>query len=560
MTGRLSSDLRGLIGVCAIAILALAVLAGPLAAQSPRFEVVLPAGDAPVTGRLLVIAADSPVPEPRLTLAVTGPAVFGVDVEGAAPGSTITLSGDADSYPVSLAELESGEYHLQAVLVTYDTITRADGHTISVPITHRRIVFWSKPGNLYSRPVPARIEPGAVIGLELTEVIADLPELEDTEWYRRVRIRSDILSDFWGTDMYLGATVLVPRGFDDHPEARYPAIYTFGHGDSPFFLNPDPASHTEAAIERARDANVETGYEFYQRWIADDFPRVAAIVFEHPSPYFVESYAVNSANNGPYGDAITQELIPYLEREFRLIPERHARIVEGASTGGWEALAFQLYYPEMFGGAWVFNPDPIDFRRYMLADIYADTNMFTVPVSRYITRERPFRRTREGQPMWQMREVARFESVLGSRGRTGYQLGIWQATHGPVGEDGYPVALFDLLTGEINHEVAEYGRENGYDLTEYARRNWARLGPLLENDIHLIAGEMDEFYLNLAVYNFEDMILEVAGPDYPIRFLYGRPKRGHNYHHTDWAGMVLEAAEHIRANTPDPDQINAWNY
>lgn len=509
-----------------------------------------------LTGRVILVVAPDGEAEPRQTISLNGPPIFGMDVEDLRPGQSVRIGTDADSYPLeSLSQLPDGDYHLQAVLVRYTEVTRADGHTIDVPISHRRVFAAAMPGNLYSVPVRVRVaaDDDTVVALSLDQVIAPLPELEDTPWIRRVRIRSDILSDFWGVPMYLGASVLIPRGFDADAGARYPAIYVFGHGDTPFGFNPDPDSHAPG-VARARDANVETGYEFFQAWTSDDFPRVVAITLEHPSPYFVESYAVNSANNGPYGDAITRELIPYLEREFRLIPAPHARIVEGASTGGWEALALQLTYPEIFGGAWVFNPDPISFDHYQLIDIYDDTNMFTTPVNAWMTAERPFRRTREGQPVLSVREIAAFEAVLGSRGRSGYQLDIWQATHGPVGEDGYPALLFDKQTGQIDPEVATYMRAQGYDLTARLRDNWEALSPLVAGKLNLFAGEMDDFYLNLGVYEFEDMVRELGGPDYPIRFEYGRPMKGHNWHHTDWAGVVREMAEHVEANAPEGEE------
>jgi len=574
-TGRLCAAVRRMRAApaCLMAALALLCAWAPAfpAAGAVRFEVSFPAEveSGEITGRLLVVISPHAGLEPRLGLRRTNPvgyrpdlavAFLGRDVEGLRPGRTVVVDADADSYPVDLDELPAGDYHVQAVLVRYTLARRSDGHRIWVPITDRAVNPHLMPGNLYSAPVEIRIDRTAerTVRLSLTEVIPPLPEPEDTQWLRHVRIRSEILSRFWGVPMYLRAHVLVPRGFDENPQARYPAIYLFGHGQAPFFFNPDPASH-EASLQAVRAANLETGYEFYQSWISDDFPRMVAITFEMPSPYFIESYAVNSANNGPYGDAITRELIPYLEREFRLIPERHARVVEGNSTGGWEALAMQLHYPDVFGGAWVLNPDPIDFRHYGLVNIYEDENMFRMPLPPFMSTERPLRRTVEGQTLFTVRQMARFEAALGSRCRSGAQLGIWQATHGPVGPDGYPVPLFDPKTGVIDKRVVEFMRENGYDLSEYARRNWETLGPKLAGRLTFITGEMDDFHLNLGVYAFEDMVREKAGPEYPIRFEYGRPKKGHNWHHTTWAGMVREMAAHMKRTAPPGADVESWH-
>jgi hypothetical protein len=534
------------------------------AAAEPSFAVTLPtaAANGPVTGRLIVVAARREAPEPRLQIGITGPPAFAIDVEGMRPGATAVVGREADSFPIDLSALPAGDYHVQAVLTRYTQVTRSDGHRIWVPITNRRVFSTMIEGNLYSRPVRVTIDPAQSqrIELALTETVAPTPERVETPWIKHVRIRSEILSRFWGRPMFIGASVLLPRGFAEHPNTRYPAVYVFGHGDAPFSFNTDPATNTPGAQAAARDANVRTGYEFAQEWMGDNFPRMVAITFEIPSPYFVESYSLNSANNGPYGDAITRELMPHLEREFRLIQQPYGRIVEGASTGGWEALAMQLHYPNLIGGAWVFNPDPIDFTRYQTSNIYQDENMFTLRLNEWSVRERPFRRSREGQPLFDMRELARLEAVLGSRGRSFYQLGIWQATHGPVGPDGYPVALFDPRTGVINREVANYMRDNGFDLSAHLRRNWATLGPQLRGRINMFAGEMDDFYLNLAVYQFQDMVREMGGADYPMRFEFGRPKKGHNWHHTDWAGVVREMAEHVRRTAPAGANHSSWNY
>jgi len=534
------------------------------ASAETTFAVTLPQSTpgGPITGRLIVVAARTDTPEPRLQVSITGAPAFAIDVEALRPGAVATVGASADSFPVDLSALPAGDYHVQATLVRYTLANRSDGHRIWVPITDRRVFSTMIAGNLYSRPVRVHIDPAGSqrVDLALTETIPPTPERLETPWIKHVRIRSEILSRFWGVPMYIGASVLLPRGFAEHPDAHYPAVYVFGHGDAPFGFETDPATNTPRAQAAAADANVRTGYEFAQEWQSDNFPRMAAITFEIPSPYFVESYSMNSANNGPYGDAITRELIPHLERTFRLIPQAYGRIVEGASTGGWEALAMQINYPNLIGGAWVFNPDPIDFSRYQLVNIYEDANMFEIRLNEFNVRQRPFRRSREGQPLFDMRDLARFEAMLGSRGRSFYQLGIWQATHGPVGPDGYPVPLFDPRTGVINREVATYMRDHGYDLTARVRREWATLGPQLAGRINLFAGDMDDFYLNLGVYRFQEMVRELGGADYPIRFEYGRPRRGHNWHHKDWAGVVREMAEHVRRTAPAGANVASWNY
>jgi len=542
---------------------------GPAAASATgaRFEVSIArsASKEPITGRLLIIVSTRETPEPRFTIGLSGPVMVGADIEQLAPGAAATVDSSADSYPLaSLGDLPKGEYFVQAVVIRYHQTRRADGHTVWVPTQHRRLQgtpFFALPGNLYSKARKVTLDAAAGFHerLELTDVVPPAEELRDTPWLRHVRIKSKLLSEFWGTPVYLGASALLPRDYDKHPKARYPTIYAQSQERAaPFYFNPDPASHEREL--GLKDGNVQTGYEFYQSWIADDFPRVVVIVMEQSSPYFLEAYSVDSANNGPYGQAITQELIPYLEKTFRLIPKSYARLVEGASTGGWEALALQLKYPDMFGGAWIFNPDPIDFRHYLLSNIYQDENAFSVQMSRFMSIERPFRRSVEGQVTHTMRDIARLEAAMGSKGRSGYQLDGWHSVHGPVGPDGYPVPLFDKRTGVIDKKVVEYMRENGYDLTEYTRRNWATLGPKLVGKLNFFSGEMDNFHLNLAVYDYEAMLAQTSNPHYPGRFEYGRPKKGHNWHLTDFAGMIREMAAQVRRSAPPDANTAEWSY
>lgn len=533
-------------------------------ADGLRFDVSIPRSTSaqPVTGRLVIAIARRETPEPRIAIGLNGPVILGVDLEQLPPGQSISVDAAAVSYPLlSLNDLPAGDYFVQAVLTRYNQVRRADGHTIWVPTEHRRTAYTMLPGNLYSKPQKLHFDPKTPLTarFELTETIGPMEEPKDTEWLRHVRIKSKLLSDFWGTPVYLGATAMVPKDFDRHPQTKYPTLYAQSQErTAPFYFNPDPASHEGELGLRAH--NVQTGYEFYQSWTSEGFPRFVVIVMEQSSPYFLEAYSVDSANHGPYGKAITEELIPYLEKKFRLIPKSYARIVEGASTGGWESLALQLKYPDFFGGAWIFNPDPIDFTHYQLMNIYQDENAFAVPVSSFMTAERPMRRTVEGQVSHTVREIARLEAVLGSKGRSGYQFDGWQSVHGPVGPDGYPVMLFDKLTGVINKDVANYYRENGYDLTEYTRRNWPTLGPKLVGKLNFFSGEMDNFYLNLAVYDFEAMLKASKDPHYPGRFEYGRPKQGHSWHLTDFADMIREMGTHVKKSAPVGEDVAGWNY
>jgi hypothetical protein len=272
---------------------------------------------------------------------------------------------------------------------------------------------------------------------------------------------------------------------------------------------------------------------------------MVAITFQHPTPYFDDSYAVNSANNGPYGDALMEELIPYLEEHFRLDRSASGRILTGGSTGGWESLALQVYHPGFFGGTWTGYPDPIDFRRYQLVNIYDDPNAFAVPGYDYNVPERPMMRAPDGQVEVTMRQMSQLEDALGSHGRSAQQFEAWEAVYGPVGDDGYPQPLFDKKTGKIDKQVAAYMRDHGYDLTYYLQQNWSKIGPQLTGKIHVFVGDMDNYYLNLAVYMLEDYLKTT---DAAAAFDYGRPMKGHGY--TPWttAELVRLMAAQVEKN------------
>jgi hypothetical protein len=530
------------------ALVAAAFSAVPARAQAPRFQVsVSPtAHKGPLTGRLVLVVAKEAEPEPRLLISPSGPALFGVDLEGLEPGEAAVVGEDATGYSGPLSELPPGDYHAQAVVNVYEEVHRADGHVLWLHMNDGTVEFFSvAAGNLFSDPVPVHVGSGGTVRIEVDHVIPPQPRPSDTEWLKHVRIQSEKLTRFWGRPIYVIATVLLPKGYAEHPERHYPSLYALGHGAAPFGFTTD-STRVRNVGETNPVTGLETGYDFYKAWSAEDFPRVIAITLEQATPYFPDSYSVNSANNGPYGDAIVEEVIPWLEEHFRILPEPAARILEGASTSGWQTLALMLRNPDFFGGAWVLQPDPIDFRNYQLVDIYEDANAFSVPAGS-LDAERPFRRTVEGQVVWTVRDLSAFEDALGSHGRSGYQLEAWEAVYGPTGPDGYPAPLWDKRTGVIDHDVARSMRDNGYDLRDYAERNWATIGPKLAGKLHFFAGDMDDFYLNLAVYRFEDFARATTAPKSDAEFTYGRPKKGHSWHARTWAELVRQVAAYVDA-------------
>ncbi|HSM06119.1 MAG TPA: hypothetical protein VK858_15985 [Longimicrobiales bacterium] len=525
----------------AVSLFAAAVVALPgITACDPadlQVEVQLPEGmaTAPEDGRLVVVFSSRDEGEPRfhVTDGVGAQPVFGVDVEGWVPGTSVSLRDTVFGFPVRrLGDLPPGEYTAQALLNRYETFERSDGRTLKLPPDRGEGQVWNrKPGNLYSLPTPVTVTdrgPTEPVVLSLDQVIPELPDPaeQETEWLKFVRIRSQRLSRFWGTDVYLGAWVLLPRDFDRYPDRRYPVAVFHGHFPSSFtHLRPSPPDPELACEYSARfdlecynRIQQEEQWRQFQLWNSAGFPRMLVVEIQHPTPFYDDSYAVNSANNGPYGDAITYELLPEIERLYNGIGEGWSRFLYGGSTGGWEAMAAQVFYPDDYNGAWIACPDPIDFRAYTVVDLYQDRNAYYL--------DEGFKRTpRPGHRDWlglvdrTLEESNHLELVLGTRTRSGQQWDVWESVYSPVGPDGYPARIWDKLTGEIDPDVAEYWRDN-YDLVHVLRRDWETLGPKLRGKLHIYVGDMDNYYLNNAVYLAEEF-LESTDPYYDGEVDYG---------------------------------------
>ncbi|HTC38696.1 MAG TPA: hypothetical protein VK693_07075, partial [Steroidobacteraceae bacterium] len=470
-------------------------------AKGPEFAISYPASQnsGPIDGRIILLLSRDMTREPRTHVEpnepLASPYLFGLNVDGLAPGAEAVLNDMAFGWPAAhLSAIPSGDYYVQAVLNRYETYHLADGRTLKLPPDKGEGQQWArKPGNLYSKPIKLHVDASHPVrtALILDQQIEPIQPKTDTEFVKHIRIRSELLSRFWGRDVFLGAHVLVPKGFDTHPEARYPLMVFHGHypDDISGFRTtpPDPALKPDFS-ERFHLAGYnriqqEEAYAFYQKWISADFPRFLVIEIEHANPYYDDSYAVNSANLGPYGDAINKELIPEVERRFRGIGAGWARFTYGGSTGGWEALATQVFYPDMYNGAFAACPDPIDFRAYTIVDLYKDTNAYTLK-GEASSVERPAFRNYLGEVFATQRDENYMELTQGDRSRSGGQYDIWQAVFSPVGADGYPKPIFDKVTGVIDPSVAAYWREH-FDLSHIIARDWKSLAPKLQGKIHL---------------------------------------------------------------------------
>lgn len=546
-----------------VAVCLLLGTAGNVLAADARFEISYPASldQGPITGRVFVMVSKNNRVEPRLQAGSYNASVpfYGLDVQAIKPGDNAIIDTSVLGYPVeSLSQLPAGEYYVQALLNVYTQVHRKDGHVIWVHWDQWEGQQWNRsPGNLISEVQRVRLDPatGFNIKLSLTKKLSPVQIPPDTEWVKRVKIQSKMLTGFWGRPVYLGATLLLPKGYEQNGKQRYPAIYIQGHFGlgAPFGFTTTPPSTPESAEQQkarlSRSAR-ETGYEFAQSWMSDNFPRMIAVTFQHPTPYYDDSYAVNSVNNGPYGDALLQELIPYLEEKFKIIPDPQARVLTGGSTGGWEALALQILHPKFFNGTWALYPDPVDFRRYQMSNVYEDDNAFEVPIGDWSKLIRPLSRNADGQVTITMREMSRLEAVLGSNVRSGQQIAAWDAAYGPVGKDGYPGPIWDRLTGKIDKEVALYMRDNGYDLRYNLEKNWQKIGSDLAGKIHVYCGDMDNYYLNLAVYLLEDFLKVANSPKSEAVFEYGRPMKPHGWQPFTNAELARMMAARINKTAP----------
>lgn len=568
------------------------IIAAPLlcsAAAAGRagssFSVSFPAAlsSVPLDGRMILLLSADLTREPRTHVEpnepLASPFIFGLNVDGVAAGHAVVLDDGAFGWPARhLSGVPAGDYLVQAVLNRYETFHMPDGRALKLPPDQGEGQQWArKPGNLYSTPIRLHIDPAHPLrtALVLDQKIAPIPRKTDTEFIRHIRIRSELLSKFWGRDVYLGAHVLLPKGFDAHPQAHFPLMVFHGHYPddiSEFRTEPPDPDLKPDYSERFHLAGYnriqqQEAYASYQKWISADFPRFLVVEIEHANPYFDDSYAVNSANLGPYGDAINHELIPEIERRFRGIGAGWARFTYGGSTGGWEAMATQVFYPDMYNGAFAACPDPLDFRAYTLINLYQDANAYALK-GEASSVERPALRNYLGEVFATQRDANYMELAQGDKSRSGGQYDIWQAVFGPVGADGYPQPIFDKVTGDIDKNVANYWRDH-FDLSYIIARDWAALAPKLKGKIHIYVGNGDNYYLTDSVYYTQER-LEALLPKYDGTVAYGDraehcwngdPKLANAYSRLHYNFQYLPVIlQRISAAAPAGADVTSWRY
>lgn len=566
-----------------IPFLAISILLSlPVKAQTFRIRIDPALHKQAFDGRLLLLFSKNNKSEPRFQIsdAQSTQLVFGMDVEGWQSGRSQLAGTEAFGYPVErLRDVPSGDYYVQALLHKYETFTLQNGKTVKLPMDRGEGQHWNRaPGNIYSTPVKIHFDAASAneISLLIDKEIPPIKEPGDTKYIRHIKIQSKLLTAFWGRPMYLGAHILLPEGFDEHPNVKYPLAIFHGHFPDDFggfrTTPPDPNLKPDTSdrfhITGYNRIVQEEAYKFYQQWTGKNFPRVLAIEIQHATPYYDDSYAVNSANLGPYGDAIIYELIPEIEKRYRGIGQGWARFMYGGSTGGWEVLAAQVFYPDQYNGCYAACPDPIDFHHYTTVDIYNHKNAYYAE-SDFKKTPRPGHRDYLGHVSATVKEMNHRELALGTRSRSGDQFDIWEAVFSPQDEDGYPKRIYDKYTGAIDSSVAAYWKEN-YDLTHIIQRDWPKIGDKLKGKIHIYVGDMDNYYLNNAVYTAEDVLKKLQNPSCGCEVDYGdRAEHCWNGDHTQpnyisrlrYNQMFIPKwAEEVKQRAPKGADLVSWRY
>ncbi len=449
------------------------------AAEPLTFRVTLDPSltDDPINGRLYVFLSTRSRGELRFGPNWFNPEpFFGLDVKDFRPGDKRVINDTADACPARLSDLPPRSYRVQALL----------HHSFDSPHPGRA------PGNFFSRVRDLNLDPAdsGTIDLRLDQVIPS-PSVDLPHWSKEITLTSSLLSHFHGREVVERATVILPPSYGQDLQRHYPSIYIIpGFGGS-------HQGRQWQGMTGPREAN-QGEVEFIR------------VMLSGQCRWGHHAYA-NSATNGPRGDALAEELIPYVDANFRTVPATAARFVTGHSSGGWSSLWLQVNYPDVFGGVWSLAPDPVDFRDFQQIDLYADP-----PLSMYRDEQgnrRPIAR-RGGRPALWYDSFCRMDDALGLGG----QMRSFEAVFSPLGADGKPQKLWDRTTGQIDPQVAQAWRK--YDIGAILTDNWDTLGPKLEGKLHLTAGGKDTFYLEGATKLLAKTLKEL-GSDAQIEIVPG---------------------------------------
>lgn len=464
------------------------------------------ASDQPVSGRLLVFATlakdaqaaakDGKVEEVSVNpFRPTAVAVAAQEVTALAPGASVEIDLDNIAFPSGFSALPAGEYLFQAVLDpdhSYSYAGRDGGDLLSEVTAVTQGKGKPLPTLALSKQVPASDDPWQV-SLRAPQAIRDaIPEarLHSAD----ASLVSPSLSAFWGRPVSLRARVLTPPGYDAKARTRYPTVYvTHGFGG-----NYNRFAGSIAAT--------------WSAMAAKQMPPMIWVFLDQSTPTGTHEFA-DSVNNGPWGTALTEELIPALERQYKMDGNAKGRFLNGHSSGGWATLWLQTRYPKLFGGTWSTSPDSSDFHDFTGPDLYApNANVYRRPDGSQFPLIRD-----QGKVVADLETFAKLERVLGPYGG---QMTSFDWVFSPRGPDGRPVPMFDRDTGKVDPAVVAYWRTH-YDIAARVAAQWPTLKPDLDGKIHLIVGTADTFYLDGAARKFQ-AVLDGLGAKSDFRYLEGR--------------------------------------
>ena len=190
----------------------------------------------PLTGRVLVCISKEAEGDPckQIGYDYTSQQIYGQDVTNLAQGQSIQLNDTVFGYPIArLADLPAGDYRVEATFNVYEDFHLVNGHTVSLPPDRGEGQQWgSKPGNPVSAVAKIHLDPADATPIKIVMDHVNPPAAPpdaDTKYMKHVSMRSEMLSRFWGRDTYLSAWVLLPPGFDEHPDAHYPELIWQDH-------------------------------------------------------------------------------------------------------------------------------------------------------------------------------------------------------------------------------------------------------------------------------------------------------------------------------------------
>jgi len=456
------------------------------ATRHPVFKIAVAPGlaDAPLSGRLIVMMATQPgsgqggssqsgsdelVPS-------YGPDAHSVwvaakEIHDFTPENPVELDPDELAYPEKFCTAPEGSYKFQAVL----------------DVNHNFAYYYhASDGDLLSKVVDQSFTPAAdeVIPLTLSARKTD-PPLRVPPNTQLFDFVSPVLSAFWGRSIHMQGAIVLPPHYNVGKN-RYPTVYmTHGFGgDMKTFVGQN-APYISKLMEDKKT------------------PEMIWVLLLEASPTGTHEFA-DSVNNGPWGKALVTELIPHLEKKYRMDGKPRGRLLTGHSPGGWASLWIQVSHPGFFGGTWPTAPDPSDFRNFTGVDLTKR------PLSNLYRRDDgslSMLIRMGGVDVQSVQDLAIQERVLGDYSG---QLASFEWVFSPRGKDGRPMPLFDRDTGKIDPEVASYW-EDHYDIAHLLRTHWSKIGPLLNGKIHLTVGTADTFHLDEPARLLQQTIKDLGG-------------------------------------------------